>query len=121
MDKLVDTTVNLVEEGKLQQAVEVLQQGITLLSSSYPGRFAPGLGIGSEASKPDMHPDMHAPWQLCDVTLPARWSNQQHGGNSATSARSDCQSTAVNRCELNTNNRTQKEGLHGPARTVASK
>lgn len=38
MDKLVDTTVTLVEEGRLQQAVEVLQQGITLLSATYPGR-----------------------------------------------------------------------------------
>lgn len=42
MDKLVDTTVNLVEEGRLQQAVEVLQQGITLLSSTYPGRYDGG-------------------------------------------------------------------------------
>lgn len=40
MDKLVDTTVKLVEEGRLQQAVEVLQQGITLLTSTYPGRCA---------------------------------------------------------------------------------
>lgn len=39
MDKLVDTAVNLVEEGRLQQAVEVLQQGITLLTASYPGRY----------------------------------------------------------------------------------
>lgn len=38
MDKLVDTAVKLVEEGRLQQAVEVLQQGITLLTSTYPGR-----------------------------------------------------------------------------------
>lgn len=37
MDKLVDSAVSLVEEGRLQQAVEVLQQGITLLSSTYPG------------------------------------------------------------------------------------
>jgi hypothetical protein len=40
MDKLVDTAVGLVEEGRLQQAVEVLQQGITLLTSTYPGRCA---------------------------------------------------------------------------------
>jgi len=40
MDKLVDTAVNLVEEGRLQQAVEVLQQGITLLTSAFPGRYA---------------------------------------------------------------------------------
>ena len=40
MDKLVDTAVQLVEDGKLQQAIEVLQQGITLLAASYPGRCA---------------------------------------------------------------------------------
>jgi hypothetical protein len=40
MDKLVDTAVGLVEEGRLQQAVEVLQQGITLLTATYPGRCA---------------------------------------------------------------------------------
>jgi hypothetical protein len=72
MDKLVDTTVNLVEEGKLQQAVEVLQQGITLLSSTYPGRCALGLGIGSEALS--LNPDMHLHWQS-DIALAARWSS----------------------------------------------
>ncbi|KAF8071356.1 hypothetical protein HT031_001440 [Scenedesmus sp. PABB004] len=42
MDKLVDTAVALVEEGKLQQAVQVLQQGIELLTSAFPG--SPELG-----------------------------------------------------------------------------
>jgi hypothetical protein len=40
MDKLVDTAVRLVEEGRLQQAVEVLQQGISLLGASFPHRCA---------------------------------------------------------------------------------
>jgi hypothetical protein len=39
MDKLVDSAVSLVEQGRLQQAVEVLQQGITLLDSTFPGRW----------------------------------------------------------------------------------
>lgn len=38
MDKLVDTAASLVGEGRLQQAVEVLQRGIELLSNAYPGR-----------------------------------------------------------------------------------
>eukprot|EP00775_Hariotina_reticulata_P004688 gene4688-4940_t len=37
MDKLVDSAVSLVEQGRLQQAVEVLQQGIALLDSTFPG------------------------------------------------------------------------------------
>jgi hypothetical protein len=36
----VDTAVRLVEEGRLQQAVEVLQQGISLLGASFPHRCA---------------------------------------------------------------------------------
>lgn len=44
MDKLVDTAVNLVEEGRLQQAVEVLQQGINLLTSAFPDRSV-GQGV----------------------------------------------------------------------------
>lgn len=39
MEKLVDTAVSLVEEGKLQQAIEVLQQGIQLLSTTFPNRY----------------------------------------------------------------------------------
>lgn len=38
MDKLVDAAVSLVEEGKLQQAVEVLKQGIELLNTTFPDR-----------------------------------------------------------------------------------
>lgn len=40
MDKLVDTAVGLVEEGKLQQAIEVLQQGVQLLTTTFPDRCA---------------------------------------------------------------------------------
>eukprot|EP00879_Flechtneria_rotunda_P012659 GHRR01013218.1.p1 GENE.GHRR01013218.1~~GHRR01013218.1.p1 ORF type:complete len:256 (+),score=100.76 GHRR01013218.1:184-951(+) len=36
MEKLVDSAVSLVEEGRLQQAVDVLQQGITLLQNAFP-------------------------------------------------------------------------------------
>lgn len=46
MDKLVDAAVELVEAGKLSQAVTVLQQGIDVLGAAYPGRWgwrrAPG-------------------------------------------------------------------------------
>ncbi|KAI8464475.1 MAG: hypothetical protein J3K34DRAFT_115370 [Monoraphidium minutum] len=42
MDKLVDAAVELVEGGKLAQAVEVLQQGIDVLGAAYPG--SPELG-----------------------------------------------------------------------------
>jgi hypothetical protein len=42
MDKLVDTAVGLVEEGRLQQATQVLQQGIDLLTSTFPDRWAGG-------------------------------------------------------------------------------
>lgn len=42
MDKLVDAAVELVEGGKLQQAVTVLQQGIEALSAAYPGRWGAG-------------------------------------------------------------------------------
>ncbi|KAF6262181.1 hypothetical protein COO60DRAFT_1497721 [Scenedesmus sp. NREL 46B-D3] len=38
MDKLVDTAVGLVEEGRLTQATQVLQQGIDLLNSTFPDR-----------------------------------------------------------------------------------
>jgi hypothetical protein len=38
MDKLVDAAVELVEAGKLGQAVQVLQQGIDVLGAAYPGR-----------------------------------------------------------------------------------
>lgn len=38
MDKLVDTAVALVEENRLQQATQVLQQGIELLASTFPDR-----------------------------------------------------------------------------------
>jgi hypothetical protein len=38
MDKLVDTAVGLVEENRLQQAIQVLQQGIDLLTSTFPDR-----------------------------------------------------------------------------------
>jgi hypothetical protein len=40
MDKLVDTAVSLVEENRLQQAIQVLQQGIDLLTSTFPDRCA---------------------------------------------------------------------------------
>ncbi|KIZ05243.1 hypothetical protein MNEG_2709 [Monoraphidium neglectum] len=42
MDKLVDAAVELVEAGKLGQAVQVLQQGIDVLGAAYPG--SPELG-----------------------------------------------------------------------------
>jgi len=38
MDKLVDAAVELVEGGRLGQAVTVLQQGIEALGAAYPGR-----------------------------------------------------------------------------------
>lgn len=38
MDKLVDAAVDLVEGGKLGQAVALLQQGIEALAAAYPGR-----------------------------------------------------------------------------------
>jgi hypothetical protein len=46
MDKLVDAAVELVEAGKLGQAVTVLQQGIEVLGAAYPGRWAGGGGGG---------------------------------------------------------------------------
>jgi hypothetical protein len=44
MDKLVDAAVELVEGGKLGEAVAVLQQGIDVLGAAYPGRFAGSRG-----------------------------------------------------------------------------
>jgi hypothetical protein len=38
MDKLVDAAVELVEGGKLGEAVAVLQQGIDVLAAAFPGR-----------------------------------------------------------------------------------
>jgi hypothetical protein len=45
MDKLVDTAVGLVEEGRLQQATQVLQQGIDLLTSTFPDRWVTEYGV----------------------------------------------------------------------------
>ncbi len=35
MDKLVDTAVQLVEQGRLGQAIDVLKQGIEVLQSAF--------------------------------------------------------------------------------------
>lgn len=72
MDKLVDSAVNLVEEGRLQQAVEVLQQGITLLSSTYPGR------CGAET-----HQNLHT--RLARVVLSMTWTSHTDSSSSSRS------------------------------------
>ena len=49
MDKLVDAAVELVEAGKLGQAITVLQQGIEVLGAAYPGRCADTQHAGGAA------------------------------------------------------------------------
>lgn len=70
MDRLVDTAVKLVEEGRLQQAVEVLQQGITLLTSTYPGRCV--LVLVLVCFRRGVCAVVCCVWRCCGHTAPTR-------------------------------------------------